>query len=41
MKAQDGEMISLANWSDVDFSKLTLHQPKPTGVVIHLKEVQH
>lgn len=41
MEAQDGEIISLANWSDADLSKLTVHQPKPTGVVIHLKEVQH
>lgn len=41
MEAQDGEIISLANWSDADFTKLTTHQPEPTGVVIHLKEVQH
>jgi hypothetical protein len=41
MEAQDGEIISLANWSDADFTKLTIHQPEPTGVVIHLKEVQH
>ena len=41
MEAQDGEIISLANWSDADLSKLTRHQPEPTGVVIHLKEVQH
>ena len=41
MEAQDGEVISLANWSDADFTKLTTHQPEPTGLVIHLKEVQH
>jgi len=41
MEAQDGEMISIADWSDADFTKLTTHQPEPTGVVIHLKESQH
>jgi len=41
MEAQDGELISLGKWSDTDFEKLTTHQPEPTGVVIHLKEVQH
>ena len=39
--AQDGEIISLADWSDAGFTKLTTHQPEPTGVVIRLKEVQH
>jgi hypothetical protein len=41
MEAQEGEVISLADWSDADFTKLTTHQPEPTGVVIRLKEVQH
>jgi len=41
MQAQDGEIISLADWSDADFTKLTTHKPEPTGVVIRLKEVQH
>jgi hypothetical protein len=41
MEAQDGEMVSLADWSDADFTKLTTHRPEPTGVVISLKEVQH
>jgi hypothetical protein len=41
MEAQDGEVISLADWSDTDFTRLTTHQPEPTGVVIRLKEVQH
>jgi hypothetical protein len=41
MEAQDGEIISLADWSDANFTKLTTHRPEPTGVVIHLKEVQH
>jgi hypothetical protein len=41
MEAQHGEMVSLADWSDADFTKLTTHQPEPTGVVIDLKEVRH
>ena len=41
MEAQDGELIRLAEWSDADFTKLTTHQPEPTGVVIRLKEVLH
>jgi len=41
MEAQDGEIVSLADWSDADFTKLTTHQPEPTGVVIRLKEVLH
>ena len=40
-EAQDGEIIRLAEWSDADFTKLTTHQPEPTGVVIRLKEVHH
>ena len=41
IEAKDGEMISIADWSDADLMKLTTHQPEPTGVVIRLKEVQH
>ena len=41
MEAEDGEVISVADWSDADFRKLTTHQPEPTGLVVRLKEVQH
>jgi hypothetical protein len=41
MEPQDGEVIRLAEWSDADFTKLTTHQPEPTGVIIRLKEVHH
>jgi hypothetical protein len=41
MEAQEGEMISVADWSDASFTKLTTHEPDPTGVVIRLKEIQH
>jgi len=41
MEAEEGEVISLADWSDTDFRKLTTHQPEPTGVVVRLKEIRH
>ena len=41
MQAENGEIVSLADWSDADFTKLITHQPEPTGVVIHLAEVRH
>jgi hypothetical protein len=41
IEAEDGEVISLADWSDADFTKLTTHHPEPTGLVIRLKEVHH
>jgi hypothetical protein len=41
VEAEDGEMISIADWTDAEFTKLTTHQPEPTGVVIRLKEVRH
>jgi hypothetical protein len=40
-EAQDGEVISLADWTDANAISLTTHQPEPTGVVICLKEVRH
>ena len=40
-EAQHGEVISLADWSDTNFTKLTTHQPEATGVVVRLKEVYH
>ncbi|TAI67153.1 hypothetical protein [Bradyrhizobium sp. Leo170] len=41
MEAEEGEVISLADWASADFMKLTTHQPEPTGLVVRLKEVQH
>jgi hypothetical protein len=41
MEAEDAEIISVADWSDADSTKLTTHQPEPTGLVIRLKDVQH
>jgi hypothetical protein len=41
METQDGEIIGIAEWSDASRSKLTTHQPEPTGLVIRLEEVRH
>lgn len=41
VEAWDGEVISVADWTDANFTSLTAHQPEPTGVVICLKEVRH
>jgi hypothetical protein len=36
-KAQTGEVVSLANWSDATLTSLKPHEPEPTGVVIVLE----
>jgi hypothetical protein len=41
VEAEEAEVISLADWSDAGFTKMTTHQPEPTGVVVRLKEIQH
>ncbi|RZN14290.1 hypothetical protein [Bradyrhizobium sp. Leo121] len=41
MEAEEGEVISLADWTDADFTTLRTHRPEPTGVVVRLKEVRH
>lgn len=38
---QSGEIISLADWSDASLTKLSAHEPEPTGTVILLKETQN
>jgi hypothetical protein len=41
MEAQTGEVISLADWTDSTLTKLSAHEPEPTGIVILLKEIQN
>lgn len=41
MESQTGEVINLADWSDVTRTKLRTHQPEATGIVVRLKEIQH
>jgi hypothetical protein len=40
LDAQTGKIVNLAHWSDENLTKLTPHEPEPTGVVIIL-ESQH
>jgi hypothetical protein len=40
MKAQAGEVVNLASWSDGTLTSLRPHEPEPTGVVI-LFESRH
>jgi hypothetical protein len=41
MEVEEGEMVRLADWSDMGFTRLTTHPPEPTGIVVCLKEVRH
>jgi hypothetical protein len=36
-EAQTGQIVNLAYWSDESLTKLTPHEPEPTGVVISLQ----
>ena len=36
-KAQSGEIVSLADWSDASLTSLRPHEPEPTGVVVVLE----
>ena len=37
MENQAGEIVNLACWKNADPSKLTPHEPEPTGVVVVLE----
>ena len=41
MEAQDGEMISIADWSDATLTSLRPHEPEMTGVVVVLDATNH
>jgi hypothetical protein len=38
---QTGEVVSLADWSDADLTRLTAHEPEPTGVIVVFEHVRH
>ena len=38
---QTGEVVSLANWSDADLTRLMAHEPEPTGVIVVFEHVRH
>ncbi|MBR0831149.1 hypothetical protein JQ596_37145 [Bradyrhizobium manausense] len=38
---QTGEVISLADWSDAELTKLKPHDPEPTGVTVVFEQSMH
>ena len=38
---QTGEVVSLADWSDPDLTRLTAHEPEPTGVIVVFEHMKH
>jgi hypothetical protein len=38
---QTGEVVSLADWTDADLTRLTAHEPEPTGVIVVFEHVRH
>ncbi|WP_426612247.1 hypothetical protein [Bradyrhizobium sp. McL0616] len=31
---ETGEVVSLADWDDTELTKLTAHEPEPTGIIV-------
>jgi hypothetical protein len=38
---QSGEVVSLADWSDSDLTRLMAHEPEPTGVIVVFEQSIH
>jgi hypothetical protein len=38
---ETGEVVSLADWSDADLTRLMAHEPEPTGVIVVFEHVRH
>jgi hypothetical protein len=36
-----GEVVSLADWSDSDLTRLMAHEPEPTGVIVVFEQMKH
>jgi hypothetical protein len=36
-----GEVVSLADWADATLTRLTPHEPDPTGTIIEFSQVKH
>ena len=39
--SQTGEVVSLAEWSDPELTRLRAHEPEPTGVIVVLETIKH
>jgi hypothetical protein len=40
-ECQTGEVVSLADWSDAELTRLTAHEPDPTGVIVVFEQMKH
>jgi hypothetical protein len=38
---ESGEVVSLADWSDSDLTRLMAHEPEPTGVIVVFEQSIH
>lgn len=38
---QSGEVVSLADWTDADLTRLTAHEPEPTGIIVVFEQMTH
>jgi hypothetical protein len=38
---QTGEVVSLADWSDAELTRLMAHEPEPTGVIVVFEQMKH
>lgn len=38
---QTGEVVSLADWSDTDLTRLMAHEPEPTGEIVVFEQTKH
>ena len=38
---ETGEVVSLADWSDAELTRLMAHEPEPTGVIVVFEHVRH
>ena len=36
-----GEVVSLADWSDSDLTRVMAHEPEPTGVIVVFEQMKH
>jgi hypothetical protein len=41
MATRTGEVVSLADWSDANLTRLMAHEPEPTGVIVVFEHVRH
>lgn len=40
-ETESGEVVSLADWADATLTRLTPHEPDPTGTIIDFSQARH